>query len=292
MLGLGAGAAAASSAPLLPRQMPTPEVTTVLNAMRIGVASSITNTPGWLVAVAPLSLDGTAIRRGRIYAEAWAVDGSGNRVLCLWCGYLSCGADARAVPAGAVSTPGLLWDPAWNVIVVATHASQGAPTRVGFQCVIDPNGPPPGLGSIHHEDPGTGPGEMIAADLAGPAAGADCAVQTVPACVTRRLVSIDSSMVTGAAAASRVLIVRFKDPTAILVARACQSVPVTASQSLPGCWYVGAGLGGSAGLAQTCPLPGHQMPAGSTWQLTCLNIQAADQFGSFRAGAEEWAVPA
>lgn len=281
--------------PLVPQPSPrmvTPEVTTVLNATTPGNATQLNpagSGAGVLEVISPLSLAGTAIPRGRIYAQAWVVDSLGNRLFTVWSGYL---VTAGGTPAGPASVPGIPIDPSWSIIAVATQTGQGAATRVGFAALISPGssaraGSP---GYVHSEDPGSGIGEIRVVNTTQPAAGAN-STETVPAKCRWRCGVWRASLVTDANVANRNLLFQVDDGATTLN-NIQPNLTQTAGQAVSYDLFAAA-PDRSAVVNSTLHTPMVDAIAHAGWRFktNVNNIQVGDQLSGIRMGIEEWAVP-
>lgn len=275
-------------------RMVTPEVTTVLNATTPGNATPLLPTGvggGVLEVISPLSLDGTAIPRGRMYAQAWVVDSLGNRLFTVWSGYL---ATAGSTPAGPASVPGIPLDPSWSIIAVVTQTGQGAATRIGFAAFISPGGVARGSpGYIHSEPPGEGTGEPRSFTLTTPAAGANFATETVPAKTRWKLVGYRFTLVASVAAANRSPRLTYNDGSNDFMVGVSDYL-VTASQTMVFVGGIGVPhqrTGLANGLIQHIPLPDVTLEPASELRQIVQDLQAADQLSSGVMKIEEWAIP-
>lgn len=244
---------------------------------------------GRLEMVTPMSLDMTAIPRGRVYAELWATDAGGAPMACFWRGYLQTSGD---MVAGISSTPGAIMYPSWRLQAVVTQSDQGAATRIGFHCHIQPDvSQQAPSGFIHDEEPLSGEGEEVTVSLAAPAAGADYADKTVPAATKWRVESVFGTLTTSAAVADRQPRILYRTGGTTVGTHGPQ---VAHPASTTASWMFGRDLTLSSVLLKTptVPITPRQLPAGTVVRLTTLNIDAADQWSAGTLVVRAWAVPA
>lgn len=293
----GGGGSASSAQDVAPPSKPRialAEVTTVLNATTPGNASAVAigGRGGYLSAVAPVSISGTAIPRGRVYAEADVVDSMGNRVMSVWAGYMVASSGTKMVPAGQTSVPGIWIDPSWSLVVVATQTGRGAGMRVGFQCVVTDDSP---AGSfIFSEPPISGAGERVNVTLPAPGAGAEYASLTVPACVAWMPISFGGTLNTSVAVANRLPTVILRVAGTMDAAGASAPAFVTASLTSRQRWAKGNSLASPAGAdtRPTTSLPDVVLPAAGSVIFFTTALDAADTWSAGIFSLQEWAVPA
>jgi hypothetical protein len=169
--------------------------------------------------------------------------------------------------------------------------------NLSFYCQVSNR--PVGGANIFNELPGTGPGEMIFAVLAAPAAGADYAPQVVPAGVRQRVRAWDGNLTTAVAAANRQAATE-RDTGAAANTYAVDTVGgaipassiVDVGQSITsGQPYTNFGAI-SGGTNANSPLSDIAAPATHRFVWQTANLQAADQWSAGEIMIEEWAVPA
>lgn len=242
---------------------------------------------GILDSVTPMSFAGTAIPRGRIYAECQVLDASGNVVAVVWTDYLQ---TTGGTVAGTSSSPGMVVEAGWKLRAVVTQTGQGAPVSVGF------NGRVTSIlregGYIHSVAPGTGPGEVRTLDLANPAAGADHDTVTVGAKTLLRLNTFRGLFVTDATVANRAFRAILSDSSGNQYGRFFAIVGQAAGETRTYVGWVNAPAYASAVDGQIIvPLPDIKMPAGHTIDFDTNNIVAGDNWAQGFGLVEEWAVP-
>lgn len=268
-------------------QYVTSQLATSLNATTTATSSdgSLILRPGILDSVTPMSFAGTAIPRGRMYAECQVLDAAGNIVGVVWRGYLQ---TTGGTVAGVSSSPGMVVEVGWRLRGVVTQTGQGAITQVGFlgrvTSVLREGG------YIHSEAPGSGEGELRNIAVAAPAAGGQPSVQTVGAKCRVRLATVFATFTANATVANRRIRLAFDDGANNLDA-AWHAANVAASEAVDATWFIGAANVGIAGAFAQTPLPEKYLDAGMRFQLFAQNIQAGDQWSASRYVAEEWAVP-
>jgi hypothetical protein len=141
------------------------------------------------------------------------------------------------------------------------------------------------------EQPTEGPGIIRSITGTTPAAGVGI-LETVPTGARWRLVAIQATLSTSAAVANR-----FVEMIVSVNAIAVLTIPVDGVQTASLSWTYNFGTGvafwtSGLGTQRLFSMPvGFILPAGSTFQVTAVSIQAADQFTAPNYTIEEWIEP-
>lgn len=275
--GAGPGAGVLGPVPI------PPQATSVANTTVNGAAIAVPR--GYISSVQPATQD---VPRGRFYVQVqlWDSSALARLIANLWSGYLT-NAPQPSYPNRSVET-GMV------VRVVITHTASGAEITETVIVTVEPDVAPTGPGFIFYETPGEGHGELRTILMTGPAAGADFALQTVPAKTGWRLQEFSGQLISAVAAANRQL-------------------EIQADDGANGIWHAIAGhiqtasltnlYRGSRGiipLAYTAPptglriliaMPDSLLLPTNRVQFITINIQGADQWSSGYINFEEYALP-
>lgn len=273
-----------------------PDVLTALNATTAGTAQSPPH--GILESVTPVSLNGTAIPRGRMYAQlVLRVRGTSAIIACLWRGYLVTEGGSTATAAGPSSVPGTFVYPGLELVTIVTQTGQGAAnTRVGFVCQVNPSeATSDASGYIHTEEPGSGDGEVVIVTIADPAAGSSPNQQTIGAKESVRLNQVRMTMVPSGAAADRMPRVLVLTAASVELA-VFPTESVGASTSAFFSWMRGQQVTKASSTStnnnwRMGSLYDGKLTATMIWKINVVGIQAADQCSLTAAVLEVWAVP-
>lgn len=124
---------------------------------------------------------------------------------------------------------------------------------------------------------GLGPGWQEVVGVATPAAGLGF-TYTIQSQYIEHVQAVTCLFVASAAVVNRFPVLRYQDANGNDIARVGNNTPITASQTVPLCWFIGAGafvIGATVG--SVAPLPDMYLEPTRVVRLTVVAIDAADQ---------------
>lgn len=246
---------------------------------------------GYLTLVQPHIVSGSLGAGSGLYCEVVLqkqdLGGTWRTIKRAWCGYLR-GADTPP------SLPGTRIESNWRLraVLYATADFGSLQVQVDFITSADE---PMGGGVVHAEPVGSGLPAKRLIDLGDPAAGAEFAVQTVPACTLWRRAGFRAPLTTGVTVGTRCPTIRIDAGGGAGQVHGASIAIGTQSASLSVDYFAQPGAqgnGASGASAIGIPLPpDERLPAGYNVRFVTANLDALDNWGQGYLLVEEWASP-
>lgn len=269
-----------------------PSVDTALNDTITGTEVAVPE-GATIRSIQPLLPVGASVPRGRIYLEALVVrrgTSAAEQLACLWSAYVYAPGRVRA------SNPNFACPDGYAIVLRATQSGQGAVTNVSARVIFDddPSARNSGAGYIHHEEPGSGQGEIVRTTIANPGAGADPASVALGSRERGRARTFVGTLTTSAVAGNRIpeiaLLTAALGTIERRIASTAHSTVLAGRQIMA---VLNPALQPNAGANQIImPTPETVGEATNVWQVGTTGLDPGDAWTGLTLTTERWAVPA